>query len=679
MKSLKDFFKLAVLAGVLFTAVSCVEDKESQSVSDLRGAKTDQIKAQTELTKAQAELAKAQAAAEAVRAEAEAELQKSQAKINEAQAERVKAEAAYQQALAKQQELENSVREGSKDAEIAAKIAKAEAETAQAASHKAAAEAQLEQSINELEIIKATAAANLEQAKLAAEQQLLYIKQTVLSAKNTLNAEIQSLISNYYYLLSNINQIASDIANVDQEIISTEIRIAQNKIAAVSQRKIDSINIISNYEQGVIDYEKRLAAAEASLAFWKGFDIETAKTALDAVKKELDELKNQRNSAYADYQKAQNTYNVADREYSNYNNDVYYIKIYNDACSYCYNYQYGYQSQSTGQYFDYQYYSNDAAASVNLLNQIKGAINHDILVQNNIATDAQKALDTLNPQFTALTAKISSALTALETTKAARLAAKNKFVPNKGKTADSLAYVRADSIAIDAYHQYFGGIADGNTRVSGYANDYGILGNYNGKTYPSLADQKITLENYIANANNNIENSRYRIQNYNRTLTGVDDLIAKLGNTNKLQELEDARIAADKIRIAKYTEYSDLDSKVNAKQQELYGLDIIANIADFENNNYTSDLYLPISTVETRISYAESDVLYYAVGLENRKSTLEQAKAGLAENTFTILLAQDEAELVRLKARQETLKSEKADKEKQAELVKKSIDEALSE
>ena len=80
----KKLMMIAVLLGALSLG-ACVDDNESQSVTDLRSAKAEQLRALANLSNAQAE-------AETIRANAEAALKEAQA--------------AYKQALADQEDAE---------------------------------------------------------------------------------------------------------------------------------------------------------------------------------------------------------------------------------------------------------------------------------------------------------------------------------------------------------------------------------------------------------------------------------------------------------------------------------------------------------------------------------------------------------------------------------------------
>ena len=94
----KNFLAIYALVGALVASpvfTSCVDNEESPSVTQLRGAKAEQLKAA-------AALAQAQAAAETTLANAEAALKAAQAEYQNALAEAKKAETANQEEMTKQ-------------------------------------------------------------------------------------------------------------------------------------------------------------------------------------------------------------------------------------------------------------------------------------------------------------------------------------------------------------------------------------------------------------------------------------------------------------------------------------------------------------------------------------------------------------------------------------------------
>ena len=132
----KKLYAIYALVGALAASpvfTSCVDDTESQSVTELRGAKAEQLKSIAALNNAKAQ-------AEITLANAEAALKAAQAAQEQALADKAAAEAAYQEALAKAQELQNQLKEATYDAELEAALAKVQAELAQAQANKLFAE-----------------------------------------------------------------------------------------------------------------------------------------------------------------------------------------------------------------------------------------------------------------------------------------------------------------------------------------------------------------------------------------------------------------------------------------------------------------------------------------------------------------------------------------------------------
>ena len=101
---------MAVLALGSTTLTSCVDDNESASVTAIRNAKAEQLKALAALSNAQAEAAKIQAEAEAALRNAQAEWQKEQTEEAKqkfaVQIEVIKAQAERDISLAKKDALQ---------------------------------------------------------------------------------------------------------------------------------------------------------------------------------------------------------------------------------------------------------------------------------------------------------------------------------------------------------------------------------------------------------------------------------------------------------------------------------------------------------------------------------------------------------------------------------------------
>ena len=85
----KKLMMVAVLLGVLSLG-ACVDDNETQSVTDVRNAKAEQLQARADMNNAEAEAQKIQADAEAALMTAKAEAQKAAAAKVNAEAETIK-------------------------------------------------------------------------------------------------------------------------------------------------------------------------------------------------------------------------------------------------------------------------------------------------------------------------------------------------------------------------------------------------------------------------------------------------------------------------------------------------------------------------------------------------------------------------------------------------------------
>lgn len=163
----------AMMVGALALS-SCVKNEESQSVTDLRNARADEIKSQAELNRANADAAIIVAKAQESVASAQAKLIEAQASIAQAEAAKVRAEAelaAVEVEIAKVKLEEEKVKLQAKKAELEATIAKVEAEIAQ---YKAQKQKALD------EIAKAEAEAELNAIKM--QKQLIEEQEALMKA-----------------------------------------------------------------------------------------------------------------------------------------------------------------------------------------------------------------------------------------------------------------------------------------------------------------------------------------------------------------------------------------------------------------------------------------------------------------------------------------------------------------
>lgn len=231
---MKKFTLVVSAIGLLSLAAvstSCVKDNESQSVTDIRNAKTEQLKAMASLNKAQAEAVLITANADKVVKEAEAEL--------------FKAQAAVQQALA----------EGSK---IDVENARLDYEL-----KKATAQIKIDAAIANAEVLKITALANL---KIAQEQ----AKANALN-----NPYLTQLIANYGIVTNELVGAQGDLTTAKTALIGLEFGLKSwevtrdqdvaaaelDKAALVMQK--DALVALSKTATDYKDVEKAIAEAKA--------------------------------------------------------------------------------------------------------------------------------------------------------------------------------------------------------------------------------------------------------------------------------------------------------------------------------------------------------------------------------------------------------------------------------
>lgn len=245
----KKFLAMYALAGVLVASpvfTSCVDNEESPSVTQLRNAKAEQLKALASLYTAQAESEAVTAAADAAYKNAMAEAQLAQAKLNEAAA-------AIRQAELALQETENEK----------AKL-QLEAQKAQLEVTKKEAEAELARIQNNIE----KEAIRVEAELLSLQQQLLWAKQQLENTTEDLaeqeKAKLQELANEYTnavnQLLNAKKQLAalnSELANLEGQFVDAKASLEEtvayykNQIA-LNNIRIESFKQYANYTE---DYD----------------------------------------------------------------------------------------------------------------------------------------------------------------------------------------------------------------------------------------------------------------------------------------------------------------------------------------------------------------------------------------------------------------------------------------
>lgn len=318
---MKRFMMFAMLLGALSLG-SCVDDTETQSVTDVRNAKAEQLKAAADLANAQAAAAKTQAEAQKALAEAQAEYQKAQAAaakiaaeaeaalkqaeaakleaeaaVAKAQAEKIAAEAAVE--LAKAEQIAAQTEAERAQAEANLKKAQAEAEKAMADAQKAqaeadaakadaeAAKAQAEAAKKEAELAAAQYVAQLETLKLETEAEIARLEAEIANAKaqmeNDKNQLVVDRFNAYTRALRELNEFKSTL-------IEKQLDLALTESGFVSEEEANQ-KLIAGEEEKIARYENEIEAFKE----YKGYDKAQ-------LKKQADELAKQYNMAIYEFE-----------------------------------------------------------------------------------------------------------------------------------------------------------------------------------------------------------------------------------------------------------------------------------------------------------------------------------------------------------------------------------------
>lgn len=255
--------KILFLTGVAmcaFTlATSCVKDSESPSVTEIRNAKTEQLKAAAELAKAQAAAQALTAQANANLANAQAELQKAQAEVQNAQAEALK--------------LQNALAEAKMEAEkaeIAVRIANAKASEARA-------QQDLQSVLNQIEKDKLTFEYQMNKLKAALEMQ---------AADDAVN-ELQAAADNYKWAVN-------DLINAQSDLNSMNVNLARFE---VYQKDWESVK-----ENAIKELKHSIAQEQSRIEVYKQYANYT---------EDVEALRDKRDAVYDKYFKLSDDYNFA--------------------------------------------------------------------------------------------------------------------------------------------------------------------------------------------------------------------------------------------------------------------------------------------------------------------------------------------------------------------------------
>ena len=275
---MKRFMMAAALFGAM-TLGACVDNQESQSVTDIRDAKTEELKSQAALNNAAAEATKIMANAEAALKNAQAEVEKATAKQIEAQTALLEVEA---ELAAVKVEL--------KEAELEAKVAELEA-----------LKAEYEQRITEAQAAIAKAEAQLEIDLAKAEYDLLVAQKDVITAAKNLESAQKihyiSLYNTYSAAVKTLNSARAELILANKEYVDTEEELIGAKQSA--------LNTIEYYNQAIAEYEDNIAYLEAKKVLFEEY-VTLTDAELEA---KTDELEAEFDPAYTNLTLATLAYN----------------------------------------------------------------------------------------------------------------------------------------------------------------------------------------------------------------------------------------------------------------------------------------------------------------------------------------------------------------------------------
>ncbi len=283
----KKFMMFAVLLGAL-TLGSCIDDTESQSVTDVRDAKTEELKSIAAMESAQAAAKRTIAAAEAALKAAEAEAQT-------ALAAKAAAEAELEVAKAELIELQKAAAEIQNEAErLANQQAQAELEAQLAAL--AVTKAENEAKLAEIAALVEQQAIENEKALIEAQTALNEaqdaLNQAMADADETEKQRLQDAADAYKNAVYNLIDQQQTLVQLKSELVGLETGMVDAKAAA---------------DKGIADKQNQIALNNVQIETYKQYTNYIDD--MDAARAELELLANENNKLYDDYYALLNAYN----------------------------------------------------------------------------------------------------------------------------------------------------------------------------------------------------------------------------------------------------------------------------------------------------------------------------------------------------------------------------------
>lgn len=337
----KIFVMLCVCLLGAISMTSCIDNKESESVTNIREAKAEQLKALAALSDAQAQAAKILAQAQATQAQAEALLAQANAELIATQAEEqrlrnelIALQIAYEKALQYAKEEAELAKYRAEIAEAEARVAQAQAAVLEAQQRKTLAEQQIQK--NELDFKNSMLQLQLELERTQAnyENDLKLIKDVAI------RSEIYRLSNNYNEAISQLQYYQERLINSKNDSIRYKNEMATDITAFQAT--------VNDFKKDTAFYHNIIEKAKKKIEYLRGeqlstYDLEEQMRILKStLKTKEEEMNKAQETASKALEEANNNYNKYDvNSYiNNLPSKYYWYQIVNNSNSGRYTFYY---------------------------------------------------------------------------------------------------------------------------------------------------------------------------------------------------------------------------------------------------------------------------------------------------------------------------------------------------
>ena len=257
----KKLMMVAVLLGAL-TLGACVDDNETQSVTDVRNAKAERLQARADMNNAEARALKVAADAEVALMAAKAKVEEAMAAKTDAEAQTIKKGIELVELKKEAAELDNAaalIENQRKQAELDIALSNLEVKKKEAERDLTNVEA----AIANMEITNQAALVNAQAALAAAQAALIgYEKQQAEAAsdaeKEALKARLvalQNLASDYSAAVDKLLTVQGNLTKAKTRLVTLETGLEDAKVA-MEKNIIDNNNEIAQIEGYIVKYKE---------------------------------------------------------------------------------------------------------------------------------------------------------------------------------------------------------------------------------------------------------------------------------------------------------------------------------------------------------------------------------------------------------------------------------------